>query len=201
MKKLSIIILSLILLFCFVSCEKDKSEEMIANYEAFMKAYKVCYETWYALPKTTTADMSTDETVGKEKVQDILNAIDSENSNIEVIDATDHSTCPITKSGSVTVTKDENKKTYTYNITINYSYIKNLTVLADTLTISGTYEETETTSKASVYNSDVKCKITINGTTYEITYYQDYTRSDKFTSATVNGNTVELRLLNAPYQY
>ena len=169
---------------------------MIANYEAFVKAYKVCDETWYALPKTTTADMSTDDTVGKEDIQDILNAIDSENSNIEVIDET---SCPITRSGSVTVTKDGNKKTYTYDVTIHYSYTRNMTIQEDTLTISGTYELTETVSKAIANDEDVKCKFTINGTPYEIAYYQKGNAT--FTSASVNGVAIEVRLLNAPFNY
>ena len=197
MKKLSIIILSLVLLFCFVSCEKDKSEEMIANYEAFWKAYKVCYETYYALPKKTT-NMSDDTDVDYYDIQNILTAVDEENSNVEVISSS------LEKSGSVTATKEGDKETYTYDIKIDYKYIKGGTgsvTQEGTLTISGTYEETETTSKAMSYNTDVKCKITINGTPYEITYYKGYTKSDVFTSATVNGNTVELRLLNAPYKY
>jgi hypothetical protein len=197
MKKLSIIILSLVLLFCFVSCEKDKSEEMIANYEAFWKAYKVCNETYYALPKKTT-NMSADTDVDYYDIQNILTAVDEENSNVEVISSS------LEKSGSVTATKEGDKETYTYDIKIDYKYIKGGTgsvTQEGTLTISGTYEETETTSKTMSYNSDVKCKITINDTTYEITYYKDYTKTDVFTSATVNGNTVELRLLNAPYKY
>ena len=195
MKKLSIIILSLVLLFCFVSCEKDKSEEMIANYEAFLKAYNVCGETSYALPKKTT-NMSDDTDVDYYDIQNILTAVDEENSNVEIISSS------LKKTGSVTATEEGDKETYTYDIKIDYKYIKGGTgsvTQEGTLTISGTYEVTETASKGEPDNKDVKYKLTINGTPYEISYYQK--ANGEYTSATVNGNTVELRLLNAPYKY
>ena len=195
MKKLSIIILSLILLLCFVSCEKDKSEEMIANYEAFAKVYKVCDETWCALPKKNT-NMSEDTDVSYYDIQNILTAIDSENSNVEVIDSS------VKKSGTITATEDGDKETYTYDIKIDYEYIKGGTGSVKqngTLTISGTYEKTEIKPKAIANDEDVKCKFTINGTPYEIAYYQKGNAT--FTSASVNGVAIEVRLLNAPFNY
>ena len=64
---------------------------------------------------------------------------------------------------------------------------------------TGTYKTKitfiDTSSKrAGTTNRDVKCNLTIDGTTYEITYTK---KGSTFTSATVNGNEVEVRLLNA----
>ncbi len=51
MKKVLIVLLSVLLALTFISCEKDKSGEVIQNYEDFIKtrnasenAFEFCYE-------------------------------------------------------------------------------------------------------------------------------------------------------------
>ena len=211
MKKISIIMLSLILLFCFVSCEKDKSGEMIENYEAFVKAYKVCNYTFNALPNRSSSSSASTSGVTNvaekysEVIDDYLSALYStihEDSNITITKITDG-------SGTYEYAYDDNTEEKVLNLTVTYNNV----VLKYTYTdangtekndgemkiSTGTYKRKtssiDSSSKGdgiSLY--DVKCNMTIDGTTYEITYTK---KGSTFTSATVNGNEVEVRLLNA----
>lgn len=212
MKKLSIIILSLILLFCFVSCEKDKSGEMIENYEAFVKAYKVCNYTFSALPNRSSSSSAGTSGVTNvaekysEASDDHLSALYStihEDSNITITKITGG-------SGTYEYTYDDNAEEDILNLTVTYNNVILKYTYTDAdgtekndgeMKISeGTYKRKtssidDTSSKGTSINLyDVKCNMTIEGTTYEITYTK---KGSTFTSATVNGKEVQIRLLNA----
>lgn len=208
MKKLSILILSLVLLFCFVSCEKDKSEEMIANYEAFVKAYEVCNNTFYSLQNQSSSSSGSGVTNVAEKYGEIsvstfreLYASIYGESKINIREITGGSgTYEYTNDDTVDEVSDI---TVTYNnVVLKYKYEDTNGTLKDDGEMkitTGTYKTKiifiDTSSKrAGTTNRDVKCNLTIDGTTYEITYTK---KGSTFTSATVNGNEVEVRLLNA----
>ena len=58
MKKVSIILLVLVMLLACVSCNKDKSGEMVATYEEFMNTYNSCYKVAKLLGDDTVSPIS-----------------------------------------------------------------------------------------------------------------------------------------------
>ena len=174
------------MLLAFVSCDKDKSGDMINTYEEFVKAYNNGLEvrTNFAKDgKIETSDISNWE-LGS--IVYTLNGSDIDVKSLEVADGS---------STTLTTSEDKNTKTYTFNnISITYKYTegeKDTTEKDGTYTLTGTYVVTDSADKGSSYsfdltiNTDTKCKIA---------YSKD--AKGAFTSASVNGTDVELRLLN-----
>ena len=185
MKKISIILLALLMLLAFVSCDKDKSGDMINAYEEFVKAYNNGLEvrTNFAKDgKIETSDIS-DWELGS--IIYTLNGSDIDVKSLEVADGS---------STTLTTSEDKNTKTYTFNnISITYKYTEgeDTTEKDGTYTLTGTYVVTDSADKGSSYSFD----ITINSETKcKIAYSKD--AKGAFTSASVNGTDVELRLLN-----
>ena len=65
MKKILIVLLSILLALSFILCEKDKSEEVIANYEEFAKACSVGMAAIEFFPQESKA--LSDITIGNDE--------------------------------------------------------------------------------------------------------------------------------------
>ena len=205
MKKFLIIMLSVLLLLSFTSCEKDKSGDVIAAFEKFAAEKKVAdavYSIFQAIE---------DGTLGKDKIDtsDLkgLLAVYLENGNkVDIAEVT---------SASGTVTKEGN--TRTLNVTIGYkgydevsettgsgssvTYVK-VKIAEGTLTITGSWEYKLENATSAVLRGEgsviTTCSynIKVNDDSYDLSYtYNGLT--NKFTAASVGGTGVELRLLNA----
>lgn len=193
MKKVSIIFLVLVMLLAFVSCDKDKSGEMVATYEEFMNTYNSCYKVAMLLGKKAVSPISVSN---DENFALTINTIN--NSDIKVTEITE-------QSGSVTESAGENTNDVDAeykNISIKYKYTEgsDTTVKEGILTVSGTYKHQYNATSASLSrgtgsNESVSYVLTINGKQYKLSYFKDINKG--YTSASVNGKDVELRLLNA----
>lgn len=73
MKKILIVLLSILLALSFILCEKDKSEEVIANYEEFAKAYSVGMAAIEFSPQESKA--LSDITIGNDDLRSFLVAL------------------------------------------------------------------------------------------------------------------------------
>ncbi len=185
MKKISIILLALLMLLAFVSCEKDKSGDMINAYEEFVKAYNNCLKVRTCFAKDGKIEKSD---IGEWEFWSMVNTLSGKDINVTSLEVADGS------STTVTTSEDKSTKTYTFNnISITYKYTegKDTTEKDGTYTLTGTYAVTNVADKGTSYSFDV----TINSETkFKIAYSMD--KKDAFTSASVNGTDVELRLLN-----
>ena len=186
MKKISIILLALLMLLAFVSCDKDKSGDMINTYEEFVKAYNNCLEIPTYFAKDGKIEASDIDNWELRMLVHTLNGSYIGVTSLEVADGS---------STTLTTSEDKNTKTYTFNnISITYKYTEgeeDTTEKDGTYTLTGTYVVTDSADKGSSYSFD----ITINSETKcKIAYSKD--ANGAFTSASVNGTDVELRLLN-----
>ena len=131
---------------------------------------------------------------------------------INTINGSDIKVTEITsQSGSVTEsageeTSDVDAEYRDISITYKYTEGSDTTVKEGTLTVSGTYKHLYNATSASLSralrgNESVSYDLTINGKQYKLSYYLDYTSNKGYTSASVNGKDVELRLLNASRDY
>ena len=197
MKKLSIILLVLVMLLAFVSCDKDKSGEVVAVYEEFMNTYTTCYRVAKLLGDDTVSPISVEN---DENFVLTINTIN--NSDIKVTEITE-------QSGSVTESAGENTNDVDAeykNISIKYKYTEgsDTTVKEGILTVSGTYKHQYNATSASLSrgtgsNESVSYVLTINGKQYKLSYFKDINKG--YTTASVNGKDVELRLLNVKQIY
>ncbi len=188
MKKLSIILLVVLVLLSVVSCKKDKSEDMIATYEEFVSVNEICDSVnRLANSQTKIGDSIETEYVGK-----IVNA--AYGSDITVKSAT-------FTSGEYKTETTENPRTYTDTYTVfvvSYKYTEgsDTTVKDGELTVDGTMVTSYPETRASAENTEENNVLTINkNKTYKMSYYWESKAGYK--SASVNGKDVEVRLLNA----
>lgn len=173
MKKVLIVLLSVLLLVSFVSCEKDKSEEIIKNLEDFYTAKNICENA----AKILTESAYTGESLAKDKIEhdglmDCLNALDLDPEVTEITNAT----------GSATFT--DGVKTYN-DIVVTYTKSDGSDY---DLSFSGKFDGS-TTDK---YSYELK----VAGTDYSVSWTYDNS-TGKYATASVNGNDVEVRLLNS----
>ena len=186
MKKISIILLALLMLLAFVSCDKDKSGDMINTYEEFVKAYNNCLEIPTYFAKDGKIEASD---IGNWELRMLVHTLNGSYIGVTSLEVADGS------STTLTTSEDKNTKTYTFNnISITYKYTEgeeDTTEKDGTYTLTGTYVVTDSADKGSSYSFD----ITVNSETKcKIAYSKD--AKGAFTSASVNGTDVELRLLN-----
>ncbi len=186
MKKVLIILSVAIMLIASVSCEKDKSGEMVETYEEFMTALAKCNLATIS----NGYDEATNEcTISESYLQEAVNKINDSEITITSGDAK-----------FVRTEKTEGQKTtFTYdNVSIKYKYTEGSdeTEKDGTLTISGSYSITDYLPRALARDTEYSYDLTVNGKSYKLSYYLNADRTYK--SASVNGKNVELRLLNAP---
>ena len=171
MKKALLVILSLVMVISFTSCQKDTSAEVLSTFEAFTSQFEICSSAIKAAGSKTTSTV-------KKAVQAISGDLSIDVSSI-VSDETK------TKG---TITGND------YDVTIAYNYTSSTVTTAKegTLTVVGTYTKNDNDETGIVSYS---WKFTINGEEYDISCTTDVT--EKFTSAYVNGQSVNVALLNS----
>ena len=200
MKKVLIVLLSVLLLVSFVSCEKDKSEEIIKAYEDYCKTERIIDNTKNVLSSNdATKNKTTLETsdFNEYRVSWALRTLGYEE---EITSANDFKV--ISGEGSTSFTSpDENSTLQTYkDIKVSAKTIdseKN-TIATYTLVFNGTEKVTREGSGDSATDThDVNFTITVNDDTH--TYTMKYVQDQKynFVSVSVNGKAVDVRLLNS----
>ena len=192
MKKFLIIMLSVLLLLSFTSCEKDKSGDVIAAFEKFANEKETAYRV-YALFSNVNKSAITTGDVDPSSLGHLLSAYYGEDSDL----AQRGTITVTTASGSVTV--DGNKYTYDLSFSCDeYKYGESEKYRTTDFVISGSCEyksesvERGTGTSIITLSSD----ITVNGKNYKLSYTLNH-GTGKYSAASVDGTAVELRLLNA----
>ncbi len=221
MKKVLIVLLSVLLALSFISCEKDKSGEVIQNYEDFKKsqsAYWIASDFCDDLVYEYIEDGKVDKKLSEDDKPDILAFLKNySNNDLQKILDVDADCITISSVESVSgELKGETESTEEYwkeeytasDIVINFKYTITTYVYE-----SGTKKDSAETSdpiegelkinmKSSFKSTEKGYTCSISSLSLQGTSYKDITYSyegKKYTSATVGGADVELRLLNAGY--
>ena len=217
MKKSLIIMLAVLMAVTVISCEKDKSGEMIQNFEDFKNAedmFEALVSDGLAEDLSDAADSETyalsikvedlpDNTL-EYTAGEVMEAMtDEENIDIIVRDTVENS-----KAGTISGTYKEDEQSLTFSnfkVTVtydvkDYSGETSETIKENeefTLEINGTYNYS--VSAEGVYT--LSTALTINGRSYNVeSVYRgpDYER--KYSVAKINGSDVNLKILNAVIQ-
>ena len=224
MKKLFVILLAVLLLVSFTSCNQDKidalekkvaekeaeNEATIQNYEDFMDTYAVFNAFMLDYPSALTpdkdgnisVDFSSDTSTKPTFSAKFLEQFVTLGENESIVDNTETTQNITVEQASGTVTgvlkADKTTKTMAFKLTnnsftIKYNILneKDSSKTAHTITISLNGDVSVVTA-----NNILKTtfKMTVNGTAYDLMaeVYSNF----EFKTAKVNGNDVELRLLN-----
>ena len=214
MKRSLIIMFAVLMAVTVISCEKDKSGEMIQNFEDFKNAedmFEALVSDGLAEDLSDAADSETyavsidvedlpDNTL-EYTAGEVMEAMtDEENIDIIVRDTVENS-----KAGTISGTYKEDEQSLTfsnfkvkvkYNVN-EYSGSSSTTIKENeefTLEISGTYKYS--VSAEGVYT--LSTALTINGKSYNVeSVYRVEKYERKYTVAKINGNDVNLKILNA----
>ena len=193
MKKVLIVLLSVLLLISFVSCEKDKSEEIIETYEEFWKTYRTIGATTGALSEGTNNKETLDkDDFAKSGVYYALSYLGYEG----VESGTDLEVTAGEGSTSCTY-PDEASKLQTYkDVTVSAKTVddKGNTVNTYSLTFNGTIKESGD-SATDTFDANFTITVKDDTHTYTMKYVMD--KEHNFISASVNGKAVDVRLLNS----
>ena len=185
MKKILIVLLSILLVLSFTSCEKDKSEEMLSTYEKFAAGLRIgenIHSARYDVKQVTASDYTGSILyIVRDIVKDLYN-----------YDETFTITGITEATGTI-----KNIEGYTdnyhikyENIVISYTYTYGESSGSGKLSFSGTYSrDVEDNTKTYVYD------FVVNGENYKTEYTLN--NYEEFTSAKINGTDVNLSLLNA----
>ncbi len=186
MKKILIVLLSVLLALSFISCEKDKSEEVIANYEEFCKVYKIDNTALSLFSSASTETDLKETSIDTKNLSSFLSALLSSS------DITGPSASTNFTSGSYAKkTEGDTTKVTITDAVFKVSYtIGDKNVTDEEYKISGTCVTKNPEDGTGSYDYS----LTINGTGYSITMSGE---KGKVTSATVNGKAVDVRLLNS----
>lgn len=212
MKKYLIILICALLAFSLISCEKDKSEEMLDTFEAFNDTAKKASVMKEVFNSYINTDLPTTAADGKHEYSVALADDKGAKLNQKALEAlikwglaTEHDV-KVTKwelttgelkgkiegdintNGSLEVSVTNAKFTCTYDIVDGSEpepIEKNKTY---DFTINMKYKESKEGSKVSFYIS-----FSINGKTNEVSYIID-TSTREMLSASINGKKVNLRI-------
>lgn len=193
MKKVLIAMLAVLLLLSFTSCEKDKSEEVIAVYEEFITVNNICERTDRMLSGIA---IDKDNTVNEGMLASLLRVLDGTDAEIHI------KSNKISSGSKNSSTSEDGTTTRTYSdVGIEYTYTEgsDSTVKSGTFSVDGTYVNKSPEIRAASAYKDASYEMTINGVKYKLSYYRDY--YGKYTRASVNGKDVEIRLLNSTLDY
>lgn len=208
MKKLfTILLIVSLVVFSFVGCEKDKSEEVIKNYEDFIKTEKAM-TTFVAIANKLSSSPGKTEisakSISKDDLADVVFLANKEKITVtEILDA----------KGTIQseINNDEKNESLSASVKVSgieikykYTTSKEKEPKESTLTLNGTL--LNNSKSVSGESTEKKANMTfttsglvINGTAYkDITFNALISEEDsKVTSATVDGKTVDIRLINA----
>ena len=216
MKKSLIIMLAVLMAVTVISCEKDKSGEMVQNFVDFKNAedvFEAIVSEGFSDELEDEDEVETDPETG-DVTLDISNLDDSNLESVveavmEVM-ADDEKLSMIVKSvdskaGTISGTYKEDNQSLTFSnfkVTVTYD-VKDYsgetpeTIKENeefTLEISGTYKYS--VSAEGVYT--LSTALTINGKSYNVeSVYRVEKYERKYTVAKINGNDVNLKILNA----
>ena len=184
MKKVLIALLAVLLLLSFTSCEKDKSEEVIAAYEEYCKVCSV--GSWayasFKYPESGSVNFTslTKDNISENQLSYCLDYLDG--SWLDKVDAVE---------GSVTGTYSKTDADITFKgVKITY-YVEGDSTTKHELTIDGTFKFTQNTDMTT---GKVEANMTINGNAFAFSYTVE---NSKYTAASVNGKSVDVRILNS----
>lgn len=212
MKKVLIVLLSVLLALTFISCEKDKSGEVIQNYEDFMNSYNAHQKVssfcdkLYSVYKDEKTGKVEDKEFGKEDNETILSALKNcyyYGNAKKLLDLLDID-ADIIEIQSVESVSGKFQGTYSdytaSDIVIKFTYITTTYVNGgDSKKSDPTEGELKINVKYSYKNTDETSTLNISSLSLQGVSYKDIMLSsnqdEKLTSATVGGVAVELRLL------
>ena len=212
MKKSLIIMLAVLMAVTVISCEKDKSGEMVQNFVDFKNAedvFEALISEGFSDKLKGKADSETgdvtldisdlDDSKLEYAVEAVMEVM-ADDENLSMIVRSVES-----KAGTISGTykEDEQSLTFTnfkvkvkYNVN-EYSGSSSTTIKENeefTLEISGTYKYS--VSAEGVYT--LSTALTINGKSYNVeSVYRVEKYERKYTVAKINGNDVNLKILNA----
>ncbi len=188
MKKSLLVIALVLLSLFFVSCNKesaDKSEEMVARYEKFCETYMMMSSTTGLFPKETNKALR-DVEISTESMKAFLKDL---NPGKEIEVTTEGLKFD---GGSIIIDGDDKKGTATADqASFKVSYkidTKEVSNEEYKISLNSSKETNEKTASVSF-------SLTINDKVYSTITYKS--EGEKFTSATVDGKEVNVRLLNA----
>jgi hypothetical protein len=187
MKKLSIILLALLIVFSFSSCEKDKTEDVISAYENYYKVSAIDKNAYNLFSSSLNDDTdSLDLTPAAVDMSDFRTLLNSLGLSDDSLGES------ITPSGNIKGTIQKRNKNLTFDVKISYTVADG----AKELTITGTYfNEQGDTGTGPATARSTSCAFKINGTDYAVSCKID--ENGKCTSASVNGTDVDVRLINS----
>ncbi len=212
MRKVLIVLLSVLLALSFVSCEKDKSGEIIAVYDEYVRGNNFVQGAFFSLNGLAKSVKDgyiyyNDETTLSG--QDITNKSYYVGSIIKIVDGIKslNVTAAVAKSGTITIKSDSTETTYGRTFTFtdcvinatydDYSDKETKNDQKKSLTINGTYSylakynEGEKNHLSTTYTFD----FSVGDTTCKIE--REYDSNSNLVSTKVNGKSVDLRLVNA----
>ena len=195
MKKVLIVLLSVLLALSFVSCESDKSEEVIAVYNEYRNGLSLWDSMRWSLGYDPYTDAETTLAEGTE-IEDTYYLREL----IELVEDVTYAknATGIIKSGKITVKSEENGNDKKRTVVIKDAVIeatytdyygdkenKNIT-----LKLNGTYDYSfKAETNVNSYSYDLKA----NDISFEIA---SELKESLYTSAEVNGKAVNLKLVN-----
>ena len=187
MKKLSIILLALLIVFSFSSCKKDKTEDVISAYENYIKVKAIDEKAYNLFSSSLNEDTdSLDLTPAAVDMSDFRTLLKSLGLSDDSLGES------ITPSGNIKGTIQKRNKNLTFDVKISYTVADG----AKELTITGTYfNEQGDTGTGPATARSTSCAFKINGTDYAVSCKID--ENGKCTSASVNGTDVDVRLINS----
>ncbi len=212
MRKVLIVLLSVLLALSFVSCEKDKSGEIIAVYDEYVRGNNFVQGAFFSLNGLAKSVKDgyiyyNDETTLSG--QDITNKSYYVGSIIKIVDGIKslNVTAAVAKSGTITIKSDSAGTTYGRTFTFtdcvinatydDYSEKETKKDQTTTLTVNGTYsyEDKYDENKEDLLSWTNCYNFNINGQTYKLE--NEYDGNNNLTSVKINGKPVDLKLVNA----
>ena len=211
MKKVLIVLLSVLLALSFVSCESDKSEEIIAVYDEYVRGRNFTNGAFYSFYDLLTYEedgyiyyndettLSDNDITNRDYVGDLIAIVD----DVKYLDVTS----AVAKSGTIKNTSDSTDTTYSNTITftdcvIDAIYTDNSGEKAKegektTLEINGQYSYLSQydEGKKNILSRSYTYDFSIDEISYRIELEKD--ADYNFTSVKVNEKSVDLRLINA----
>lgn len=199
MKRILIVLLSIVFVISLVSCEKDKSEEMITAYTEFIDGYSFCKNALNIVWKYFNLSDGEIELDGKGTGSVDYTALGNLLTDILGIKVTDTLKCEAVSGRIIGERTDKDslmKRTYdgvvieASNDDYSGDGVKDIT-----LKIDGTFLRHEGDSSEDKLVYIYEYDFTVNGVAYEIEYGK-YNPGD-YIYAVVNGTGVDVRLLNS----
>ncbi len=216
MKKVLIILSVVLVVFSFVSCRKDKSEEIIKNYEDYVESRNV-YTINTNLMTSYTSKFpkgKVEADISNETFKDMLCHISTAFKNnrgnlwreyglsddvksVEIVSTTVDSG---TLNGTITddevyeYTLSDVKVNFTYNICDKNGDKLNFEPIETVFTASMKLEHSYTNG----VRTDSISSLTLNGVTYRDLYLRYDSVMGEYTDVRIEGESVDLRLINGP---